>query len=137
MVPLKRGDDIRRILGINKAVRYRRWIRLSLNLSTDDIFESDLVHSELADTIGELLSCHLVFIQQPAEGLLVHVDLYRVRDTIVITNHLGDVQGLGSVNRQLLGHGRGGEFLESLEQLGANGQKVAASLSFVRQWWSA
>lgn len=52
---------------------------LFLEFSFDHVLEFHSIHSKLSDTLGQLFRCHLIFIQKPAEFLLVQRNFLNVK----------------------------------------------------------
>jgi hypothetical protein len=79
---------------------------LCLNLRLKDILESHSISSKLADTLPQLLNCHLVLVEVEAEiGFVIDVCL------------LLEVEGAGCRSVELLGNGVAGAH-ELFEEIG-------------------
>lgn len=88
---------------------------LSLDLLLKEVPQGHGIGSELGDTLTQLLNGHGLLVEVEAEsGLVVEVLA------------LGDVQTGGTGGVELLGHG-GGRVVQLLQQVGRDGQVVAAS----------
>lgn len=78
----------------------------------DHFFQLHGVGSEEADALGEFFGSHGIFVHHPAEGFFIDGDFF-------------DGGGVGVLWAELTGEGFG-VFLEFLEEIGADGEEVAA-----------